>query len=305
LNRGQGNDKINDIMINEQLDLFQKDKVSVAIERLHKFESIAKQEGLKVICSFSGGKDSIVILDLCKKSGINFEAKFFQAFESPEVLRFIKKEYSEVEFVSHHYSFYQAFRDRKIFPTKRMRWCCSLYKEGKTKNDATILGVRRAESIGRRDRKVISIRLKKDRTGDKMKVFESHCYSEKANSRLELKPIVDWTDKDVWDYIKENNLHYPQLYNEGVKRCGCMFCPLTNIEHNAYYIRKYPKQFLQIVKIAKDVYTPKTEYKVPYTTDYNIIVYCLHWLNYSWKAKTTKKEEQLIKDLADWLITLF
>lgn len=292
-------------MINEQLDLFQKDKVSVAIERLHKFESIAKQEGLKVICSFSGGKDSIVILDLCKKSGINFEAKFFQAFESPEVLRFIKKEYSEVEFVSPHYSFYQAFRDRKLFPTKRLRWCCSLYKEGKTKNDATILGVRRAESIGRKDRKVMSIRLKKDRTGDKMKVFESHCYSEKANSRLELNPIVEWTDKDVWDYIKENNLHYPQLYNEGVKRCGCMFCPLRNIENNAYYIRKYPKQFLQIVKIAKDVFTPKKEYILPYTTDYNIIVYCLHWLNYSWKAKTTKKEEQIIKDLADWLITLF
>lgn len=292
-------------MINEQLDLFQKDKVSVAIERLHKFESIAKQEGLKVICSFSGGKDSIVILDLCKKSGINFEAKFFQAFESPEVLRFIKKEYSEVAFVSPHYSFYQAFRDRKLFPTKKIRWCCSLYKEGKTKNDAAILGVRRAESIGRKDRKVMSIRLKKDRTGDKMKVFESHCYSERANSRLELKPIVDWTDKDVWDYIKENNLHYPQLYNEGVKRCGCMFCPLTNIAHNAYYIRKYPKQFLQIVKIAKEVYTPKKEYKIPYTNDYNIIVYCLHWLNYSWKEKTTKKEEQIIKDLADWLITLF
>ena len=292
-------------MINEQLDLFQKDKVSVAIERLHKFEKIAKDEGLQIICSFSGGKDSIVILDLCKKSKINFEAKFFQAFESPEVLRFIKKEYSEVEFISPHYSFYQAFRDRKLFPTKRFRWCCSLYKEGKTKNDASILGVRRAESVGRRDRKVMSIRLKKDRTGDKMKVFESHCYSEKANSRLELKPIVDWTDKDVWDYIKENKLHYPQLYNEGVKRCGCMFCPLTNIEHNAYYIRKYPKQFLQFVKIAKDVYTPKKEYILPYTTDYNIIVYCLHWLNYSWKAKTTKKEEQIIKDLADWLITLF
>lgn len=292
-------------MINEQLDLFQKDKVSVAIERIHKFESIAKQEGLKVICAFSGGKDSIVILDLCKKSGINFEAKFFQAFESPEVLRFIKKEYSEVEFVSPHYSFYQAFRDKKLFPTKRMRWCCSLYKEGKTKNDASILGVRRAESVGRRDRKVMSIRLKKDRTGDKMKVFESHCYSEKANSRLELKPIVDWTDKDVWDYIKENKLHYPQLYNEGVKRCGCMFCPLTNIENNAYYIRKYPKQFLQIVKIADEVFVPQNFRKVEFDTKYNKIIYCLYWLNYSWKAKTTKKEEQIIKDLADWLITLF
>ena len=41
-----------------------------------------------------------------------------------------------------------------------------------------------------------------------------------------VNPIIDWTDEDVWQFIKEQNLPYCSLYDEGWKRLGCVGCPL-------------------------------------------------------------------------------
>jgi len=37
-------------------------------------------------------------------------------------------------------------------------------------------------------------------------------------------PLLFWTNKDIWDYIKLNNIPYCKLYDQGWERTGCMFC---------------------------------------------------------------------------------
>ena len=37
-------------------------------------------------------------------------------------------------------------------------------------------------------------------------------------------PMGFWTEEDVWQYIKQNNLKISEIYNKGYKRTGCMFC---------------------------------------------------------------------------------
>ena len=44
------------------------------------------------------------------------------------------------------------------------------------------------------------------------------------NTRPHSNPISFWTTKDIWDYIKINNISYSKIYNMGYKRTGCMFC---------------------------------------------------------------------------------
>jgi phosphoadenosine phosphosulfate reductase len=67
--------------------------IKIAIERLRTFEPA---EGYYV--AFSGGKDSITILDLVKKSGVKYDAPFnLTTVDPPELLKFIKKNHSEVE----------------------------------------------------------------------------------------------------------------------------------------------------------------------------------------------------------------
>jgi phosphoadenosine phosphosulfate reductase len=50
-------------------------------------------------------------------------------------------------------------------------------------------------------------------------------YYAKTTDLWKYHPIIFWNDKDVWRYIKENTVPYPEEYNiEGVDRLGCKFC---------------------------------------------------------------------------------
>jgi len=79
-----------------QQSLFTDENEQQAITNIQKFAKLAEKMGLIVEVGFSGGKDSIVTLDLVKRSGINFIAVFHYAFESPNVFRFIKEKYPQV-----------------------------------------------------------------------------------------------------------------------------------------------------------------------------------------------------------------
>lgn len=46
-------------------------------------------------------------------------------------------------------------------------------------------------------------------------------------SKLTVNPIIHWSDADVWSYIRENEISYCRLYDEGFKRLGCIGCPMA------------------------------------------------------------------------------
>ena len=55
-----------------------------------------------------------------------------------------------------------------------------------------------------------------------------------------LYPILHWTEKEVWEFIKEMQLPVNPCYNRG-GRVGCMFCPFSKRREIEYYEKKYPK----------------------------------------------------------------
>lgn len=61
------------------------------------------------------------------------------------------------------------------------------------------------------------------------------------------KPIIFWTDEDIWNYIKINKLKYSPIYDMGYKRTGCMFCLFgcQNKEENKFRLMKqtHPKLY--------------------------------------------------------------
>ena len=70
--------------------------------------------------------------------------------------------------------------------------------------------------------------------------FEEHCQSTGTSSIIQLKPIIDWTDKEVWDYIRKYNLPVNTEY-QYKSRVGCIVCPKANFTSNYIGLMKHPK----------------------------------------------------------------
>jgi len=157
---------------------------------------------------FSGGKDSIVTLDLVRRTGVKYEAFYCMTMiDPPEVLAFIKKNYPEITRLRSKITFWQGILKNGL-PYAGRRWCCRILKKDPAKKillKHRIMGLRMEESWKRAALPRI----------DYIKSYKQFIY----------KPIFEWSSSDIWDYIKAENLPYPALYDEGFARLGCIVCP--------------------------------------------------------------------------------
>ena len=72
-----------------QYTLFYEERINEAVKRIQKFARLSQSMGYEVCVGFSGGKDSQVVYDLCKKAGIDFKAFYNMACESAVTRKFI------------------------------------------------------------------------------------------------------------------------------------------------------------------------------------------------------------------------
>lgn len=146
------------------MSLFLEELEQTAIQRIKKFAKIAKAYNFDIAVGFSGGKDSQVVHDLCKRADVPFTAYYNVAFESPITKRFIKEYYPEVVWrKDHKFGFIEniAKNHSGLLPTVQIAYCCEDYKHNpKYVDKCSIIGVRRQESNARSNRTTISYKNK-------------------------------------------------------------------------------------------------------------------------------------------------
>ncbi len=289
------------------MNLFQEEIEQTAILRIQRFAKIAKTMSLEIALGFSGGKDSQVCYDLCKRSGVEFKAYFNHAFESPVTLRFIYEHYSDV-ICRRDYKFgfiENIWRNHGgMFPTVQRAYCCDNYKHNRHYVDkCSIIGVRKAESAIRSKYTAFSAKNKTILKQNKVLVseyFEEHCQSVGSANIIQLRPIIDWSDADVWNYIHLHNLPINPEY-ESSKRVGCIVCPKANFTSNYIGLLKYPKlidAFILAREKAVRNDNPNNWLITSDNKDYSIDkpYYICRWLNHSFMP-FTKKQEQLYEEV--------
>ena len=198
-------------------------KVDFAIKLL---QSIPQDGDIEL--SYSGGKDSDVILELAKMAGIPYRAIYkATTIDPPKTIAHAREMGAEV--VRPKKTFFQLVSEFG-YPNRFQRFCCSVLKEYKI-CDRAVQGIRRSESRKR---------------AEKYKEPEvCRVYSAKEKVKVYL-PILEWTDEDVAEFIKERNIKCHPLYYQGgqfdvTQRLGCMGCPLASRKKRIQFFKEKPK----------------------------------------------------------------
>lgn len=278
------------------MDIFQTEIEQIAIERIQKFAKLAEKMKFEVCLGFSGGKDSQVVYDLCKRSGISFKAYFNHTFESPVTLRFIREHYPDVIWRrDYKYGFIENIKIQGFLPTVQKAFCCDNYKHNpKYVDKCSIVGVRRQESRKRASRSTISFKnktTKKKMSVEVSEYFKENCQSTGTASVIQLLPIVDWTKDNVWDYIHHHQLPVNPEYEDS-ERVGCIVCPKANFTSNYKSLMKYPKLINAFISArnrgGQNIDWIITSDNKDYSDDKPY--YICRWLNHSFMPFTEKQQ---------------
>jgi phosphoadenosine phosphosulfate reductase len=107
------------------------------------------------LISFSGGKDSLAVLEACKEARVPYRYYYkVTTADPPELVKYIKRVHPDCARIRppSGQSMY-TMMGKKGLPTRLSRWCCEEFKEYPAdieRGGHVLLGVRAAESVSRK-----------------------------------------------------------------------------------------------------------------------------------------------------------
>ena len=231
--------------------------------------------------AFSGGKDSVVALDLVQRA-LPHDA-FLVLFgdtqmEFPDTYDLVEKqrEICSKDDIGFHIakSQYTPEYTWKEFgpPSQTIRWCCSvhkttpqiLYLRNHTKNPnfrgMAFTGIRGDESTSRSQ-------------------YDDITFGEKHKGQYSFHSILNWSSAEVFLYIYENKLLLNETYKKGNSRAGCLVCPMA-----AY----------------KNFYFKEQAYSHNADSSKTTTAYMNYILNTTSKVFSTEKDKRDFLEIAGW-----
>lgn len=203
--------------------------------------------GQPLVCTYSGGKDSDVMLELFKRSGEPFEVhNSHTTVDAPPTVYHIRQKFKELElqgikaniempaYKGKPVTMWTLIPQKKMPPSRLMRYCCSILKETGCANRFIATGVRWDESSKRKEWGSISAPGVRIHATDEIMLMNDNDAKRKLMEQCELKgkmvvnPIIDWKHRDIWEFIRSEKIDYNQLYDCGYKRVGCIGCPMAS-----------------------------------------------------------------------------
>lgn len=256
-----------------------------AIERIRFASEMSLQHyGKPLICTYSGGKDSDVMLELFRRSGIPFEVhNRHTTADAPQTVYHIRKKFKELElegikceiqkptYKGKSTSMWQLIPMKLTPPSRMKRYCCAILKETGCKNRYIATGVRWEESNSRKERGEFEKigRTKKERekfdrimlmsdNGTKRRMSEL-CMQQ---NKMIVNPIIDWKHSDIWQFITSEKIEVCELYYCGYDRVGCIGCPMAGKKrykefadfpkYKNAYIRAFGRMLEELDKRGKE-----------------------------------------------------
>ena len=212
-----------------------------------------------LVITYSGGKDSDVLLHIAEASGIQFEVLHsLTTADAPQTVYHVRDTFHRLEdkgikcTVDKHVqsdgrriTMWNLIVKQGV-PTRLQRFCCRYLKETGGRDRFIATGVRWDESAARKknrgalevitSKKDNSLILSNDNSEDR-RLFES-C---QLKGKRVVNPIVDWKTDDVLEYIESEHITMNPLYGCGFGRVGCIGCPMAGKAGREAEFAMFPK----------------------------------------------------------------
>lgn len=250
-----------------KLEKSSKKKMAVVKQDCDSFDimplDLAESEGKKAllstkidrfIASFSGGKDSQVVLDLCTRAipPTDFEVIYSDTgYELPPSLRlyeevqdYYKQKFPALKFLmARNHESVLNYWDKIGTPSDTHRWCCSVMKtaplyrmlkvEGNKQAHVLAFDGVRAEESTKRDG------YQRVGRGKHTFVYNAH-------------PILRWNSIEIFLYLFRYKLPINPAYRIGKARVGCLICPFSTGWDDMIVNKKYGNDLLPFVERLKE-----------------------------------------------------
>ncbi len=241
----KGNQGIDFEALAEKTEKRTKTKMAVVKEDCDSFDivplDVANKEGKRVvlstridrfIASFSGGKDSQVVLDLVTRAipPTDFEVIYSDTgYELPpslELYEDVKRYYGErfpaLKFsTTRNHESVLNYWDKIGTPSDTHRWCCSVMKTAPLYRSLKIEGTNKQA-------RVLTFDGVRAEESTRRSAYNRIGKGVKHSTTINARPILKWSTTEIFLYIFRHHLHINPAYRQGITRVGCVICPFAS-----------------------------------------------------------------------------
>ncbi len=199
-----------------------------AVRFIQKQFSLYSKQKYSFICAFSGGKDSLALLDLTAKALAPKD--FYVVFgntgmELPTTIQAVEK--AKLHWPDLQFEEAKCHMDPSESwvefgpPASKIRWCCAVHK-----SVPTILTLRKI--TGNYNAKAVVLDGVRALESARRSRYDEVSIGAKNISQINASPILKWNTAEIYIYLLKNNILLNDAYRQGLFRVGCMVCPMSS-----------------------------------------------------------------------------